>query len=217
MKKKIIMITVLILVLVGGGTAGAYYYNEVSKYISTEDAKIQGDLRAINPPAPGKLIEWRFKEGDSFKKGDVLGIVETAPARGTTPATTVEVIAPDQGTIIQTNTIQDQYVGTTSSLALTADMNHLYVTANLQETEINDARIGSVVTISVDAFKGAALTGHVEKIGFGTNSSFSLIPSSNTTGNYTKVVQRIPVKIAIDDTQGMRLIPGLNVSVKIER
>jgi multidrug resistance efflux pump len=217
MKKKIILTTVLVLLLGGGGSAGAYYYNQSSKYISTEDAKVQGDLRAIYPPAAGKLIDWRFQEGDSFQKGEVLGLVETSPAKGNTPATTVEVLAPEGGTIIQTVTIKDQYVSPTGSLALSADLGSLYVTANLQETEVTEAKVGAKVTIKIDAFKEKAFTGHIEKIGLGTNSSFSLISSSNASGNYTKVIQRIPVKIKLEDYKGTRLIPGLNATVKIEK
>ncbi|MCZ8511978.1 efflux RND transporter periplasmic adaptor subunit [Paenibacillus filicis] len=217
MKKKIILIAVLLLVLVGGGSAGAYYYNEVSKYISTEDAKVQGDLRAIGSLSAGKLIEWRYKEGDSFDKGDVLGIVETAPARGTTPASTVEILAADKGTIIQTNAVQDQTVAPGAALAMSTDLSQLYIVTNLAETDIASIHVGSKATVKIDAFKDATFTGHVDKIGLGTNSSFSLVSITNASGNYTKVIQKVQVKIVLDDYQGKRLIPGYNATVKIEK
>lgn len=217
MKKKIIIITVLVLILLGGGAGGTYYYAMASKYISTEDAKIQGDLRAIYAPGAGKLIEWNYKEGDSFKKGDVLGIVETTAAKGNTPAQTQDITAPEDGTILQFNGIKDQMVSPSSAIALSANLNNLYITANLQETEIADAKVGNPVAIKVDAYPGVVLTGHVERLGLGTNASFSLLPSSNSSGNFTKVIQRIPVRIALDNNQGQRLVPGLNVTVKIEK
>lgn len=217
MKKKVILLTALVLLLLGGGAGGTYYYAVASKYISTEDARIQGDLRAIYAPAPGKLIEWNYKEGDSFAKGDVLGIVETSPARGNTPAVTQQITAPEDGTIIQSNLVKDQMVSSSSALALSTNLNQLYITANLQETEIADARVGNKVTIKVDAFPDVELTGHVERLGLGTNSSFSLIPTSASSGNFTKVIQRIPVRIALDDAKGKRLVPGLNAVVKIEK
>ncbi|OXM86779.1 efflux RND transporter periplasmic adaptor subunit [Paenibacillus rigui] len=217
MKKKMIVFTVLALILLGGGAGGTYYYALASKYISTEDAKIQGDLRAIYPPGAGKLIEWNFKEGDSFKKGDVLGIVETASAKGSSPAQTQDIIAPEDGTILQFSGIKDQMVSPSSAIAMSANLDQLYVTANLQETEIADAKVGSPVTIKVDAYPTAVITGHVERLGLGTNASFSLLPSSNSSGNFTKVIQRIPVRIALDSLQGQRLVPGLNVTVKIEK
>jgi multidrug resistance efflux pump len=217
MKKKIIGLVVLAVLLVGGGIGGTYYYMQVSKYISTDDAKVQGDLRAIGSLAPGKLIEWNFKEGDAFKKGDVLGIVETTPARGNVAATTQDIVAPDNGTIIQTNAVKDQTVAAGASLLMSADLGQLYVTANIQETELTDVKVGNKVTLLIDAFPGSKFTGRIEKIGLGTNSSFSLMPASNTSGSFTKVVQRVPVKIALDDYQSKRLIPGLNAVVKIER
>ncbi|TDF98295.1 efflux RND transporter periplasmic adaptor subunit [Paenibacillus piri] len=217
MKKKIIGLVVLAVVLVGGGIGGFYYYMQISKYISTEDAKVQGELRAIGSMAPGKLIEWNYKEGDAFKKGDVLAIVETAPAHGNVAATTQEIIAPDNGTIIQTNAVKDQTVAAGVSLLMSTNLGELYVTANIEETELTDVKIGNKATLTIDAFPGTVFTGRVEKIGLGTNSSFSLMPTSNASGSFTKVVQRVPVKIALNDYQGKRLIPGLNAVVKIER
>jgi multidrug resistance efflux pump len=217
MKKKIIIMIVLAIVLLGGGAGGTYYYAIASRYINTEDAKIAGDLRAIGAPGSGKLIEWSYKEGDSFKKGDVLGLVETSPAHGNTPAITQEIIAAEEGTIIQFNGVKDQMVSSSSAIAMSANLNQLYVTANLQETEIADVKVGNPVTIKVDAYPDAVITGHVERLGLGTNSSFSLLSSSNSSSNFTKIIQRIPVKISIDNYQGKRLVPGLNVTVKIEK
>jgi multidrug resistance efflux pump len=217
MKKKIIIMVVLAIVLLGGGAGGTYYYAIASRYINTEDAKIAGDLRAIGAPGSGKLIEWSYKEGDSFKKGDVLGLVETSPAHGNVSAITQEIIAAEEGTIIQFNGVKDQMVSSSSAIAMSANLNQLYVTANLQETEIADIKVGNPVTIKVDAYPDAVITGHVERLGLGTNSSFSLLSSSNSSSNFTKIIQRIPVRISLDNYQGKRLVPGLNVTVKIEK
>ncbi|MEK8130367.1 efflux RND transporter periplasmic adaptor subunit [Paenibacillus filicis] len=215
-KKRIILAIVIVLVLVGG-YFGVNAYVESGKYVTTEDAKVQGDLRAIGSLSAGKLVEWKYKEGDSFAKGDVLGIVETVPARGNTPASTVEITAAEGGTVIQSAAVQNQTVAPGAALAMSADLDALYITANLQETEVNSVKVGNKVTIQIDAFKGETFTGHIDKIGLGTNSSFSLLGSSNTSGNFTKVIQRIPVKIALDGTRGKRLIPGLNATVRIEK
>ncbi|MNR46691.1 putative multidrug resistance protein EmrK [compost metagenome] len=100
---------------------------------------------------------------------------------------------------------------------MSANLNELFVTANIEETELVDVKLGNKVQMTVDAFPGVTFTGHVEKIGLGTNSSFSLMPASNTSGSFTKVVQRVPVKIGLEDYQGKQLIPGLNAVTKIER
>jgi multidrug resistance efflux pump len=217
MKKKVILLTILAVVLLGGGTASAFYYYDISNYIKTDDAKVQGDLRSIGSLAAGTLIEWNYRQGDSFKKGSVLGIVETSPAHGNVAATTSDIVAPDDGTIIETSAVKDQTVAPGAPLALSADLNELYVTANLKETELADIHIGSHVAITIDAFPGTPFEGKIVQIGLGTNSTFSLLPTGNASGNYTKVVQKVPVKIALDNYLGKRLIPGLNATVKIDR
>ena len=97
----------------------------------------------------------------------------------------------------------------------------VWVTANYKETELSDMRVGQSVDISVDAISGHTFHGKVQSIQSGTGARFSLLPPQNATGNYVKVVQRIPVKITFDDTTGemyQRLSPGMSVvpSVRIK-
>jgi len=94
---------------------------------------------------------------------------------------------------------------------------HLYVIANYKETQLNRVRPGQAVTILVDAFPALRLRGHVDSIQRGTGSHFALLPPENATGNFVKVVQRIPVKIAIDNPgEALRwLAPGMSVETEI--
>jgi len=78
-------------------------------------------------------------------------------------------------------------------------------------------QIGQAVNISVDAFPDDRLTGRVAEVKTGAAGVFSLFPQSNTSGNFQKVTQVIPVKIVIDDLKGLPLVPGMNVTVKIHR
>jgi len=71
------------------------------------------------------------------------------------------------------------------------------------------------VDFTVDSFPGVRFTGRVQQIGEATAATFSLLPTRTTSGTFTKVVQRVPVKIAIDDYQGRRLLPGLSAVVRI--
>jgi membrane fusion protein, multidrug efflux system len=93
----------------------------------------------------------------------------------------------------------------------------LYVTANFKETQLTNVRPGQHVTLRVDAFGGARLEGHVDSIQRGTGSQFALLPPENATGNFVKVVQRVPVKIMFDDPgEALRWIaPGMSVEAKI--
>ena len=97
----------------------------------------------------------------------------------------------------------------------------VWVTANYKETELADMRVGQDVEINVDALPDHTFHGKVQSIQSGTGARFSLLPPQNATGNYVKVVQRIPVKITFDDTSGefyQRLSPGMSVvpSVRIK-
>ncbi|AKH42610.1 membrane fusion protein (multidrug efflux system) [Altererythrobacter atlanticus] len=93
----------------------------------------------------------------------------------------------------------------------------LYVTANFKETQLGLMRVGQPVTLEVDAFSGVEIEGRVESFAPGTGAQFSLLPPENATGNFTKIVQRVPVRISIDATPEIlaRLVPGMSVEVTV--
>ena len=86
----------------------------------------------------------------------------------------------------------------------------VWVTANFKESQLADMRVGQPVTISIDAF-GRSFPGHVDGIQAGSGTAFSLLPTENATGNYVKVVQRVPVKITFDRRPEVELGPGMSV------
>ena len=89
--------------------------------------------------------------------------------------------------------------------------------ANYKETQLTDVREGQAVDIAVDMFPGQLVHGHVDSIAPASGQEFALLPPDNATGNFTKVVQRIPVKIALDpDSSPPRLRPGMSVIPTIE-
>jgi membrane fusion protein (multidrug efflux system) len=96
----------------------------------------------------------------------------------------------------------------------------LWVTANFKETQLKQMRKGQKVAIEVDALGGRKFTGEVEEIGGATGSSLSLFPPENATGNYVKVVQRIPVRIDFtdlkDDDADYALRPGFSVTPTVQ-
>ena len=101
-------------------------------------------------------------------------------------------------------------------LALVGD--NVWVTANYKETQLGRIRLGARATVVVDAVPGVVFKGHVDSIGYGTGSVFSLLPAQNATGNYVKIVQRVPVKIVFDDSRAARypLAPGLSANPSID-
>jgi len=91
-----------------------------------------------------------------------------------------------------------------------------WVQANFKETQLTNIRVGDPAEIRIDKYPGQAIHGHVVEIAPASGSQFALLPPDNATGNYTKVVQRIPVKIALEDTELVRsLQPGLSVTAKV--
>jgi membrane fusion protein (multidrug efflux system) len=88
----------------------------------------------------------------------------------------------------------------------------LWVTANFKETQLADMRPGQKVEIRIDAYPGRKLSGHVESVQTGSGTVFSLLPAENATGNYVKVVQRVPVKIVVEDWPAdLPIGPGMSV------
>jgi membrane fusion protein (multidrug efflux system) len=90
----------------------------------------------------------------------------------------------------------------------------VWVTANFKESQLDHMRPGQRVDIAVDAYPSLRLTGHIDSIQLGSGSRFTAFPPENATGNYVKIVQRVPVKIAIDGglPDGQRLPLGLSVT-----
>ncbi|WEG11854.1 HlyD family efflux transporter periplasmic adaptor subunit [Pullulanibacillus sp. KACC 23026] len=204
---------IVIIVLIGGGALGFYFYDQSANYVKTDNAKIDGQQIAIAPSTNGKLTEWNGTEGQTFSAGDTVGQITTQDAKGNNVQ--VPVTMPKNGTIALNNAVKDTFVAAGSPLAYAYDYNALYVTANIKETDIDDISTGQKVDIYVDAYKGTTLTGRVKEIGFATSGNFSLLSTTNQSGNYTKVVQVIPVKISIDSSKGVQLRPGMNVTVRI--
>jgi len=123
------------------------------------------------------------------------------------------VRAPCDGWISQRNVEQGNFVQTGQQLLSIVEP-EVWVVANYKETEITRMRIGQKVDISVDAYPFLNLHGHVDSIQLGTGSSFSTFPPENATGNFVKIVQRVPVKILIDSGLDPNLPLPLGLSVE---
>jgi multidrug resistance efflux pump len=127
------------------------------------------------------------------------------------------IIAPRDGQLGQVAVRVGAYVNVgTQLMGLVPD--RMWVVANMKETQMEFVRIGQPATFTVDALGGARMSGHVEEISPATGSEFAVLPADNATGNFVKIAQRIPVKIAIDADQELapRLHPGMSVEVRID-
>ncbi|WP_277184341.1 HlyD family secretion protein [Caballeronia sp. BR00000012568055] len=111
-----------------------------------------------------------------------------------------------------------QYVQPGTRLMTVVPVTSVYLEANFKETQVGRMRIGQPATLHVDALKGTDLHGVVESFSPGTGAQFALLPPENATGNFTKIVQRVPVRIRVDTGPETRkvLLPGLSVTVEVD-
>ena len=111
-----------------------------------------------------------------------------------------------------------QYVKAGSQLLSLVPLSRVYVTANFKETQLTHMRPGQLAEVLVDAYPGLALEGRIESFAPASGAQFSLLPPDNATGNFTKIVQRVPVRIALPANNPLtgRLRPGLSVTVTID-
>jgi membrane fusion protein (multidrug efflux system) len=144
-----------------------------------------------------------------------LGVVQTQLLNTT-------IAAPFDGVVSKRWVMAGDVVQPGQPIFSIYDLQHLWVTANFEETKLASLRLNDPVEISVDAYPDSHFEGKVIQLGANTASQFSLIPPNNASGNFTKVTQRVPVKISIEDadssgqSRSPQLLPGMSVEVKVK-
>jgi len=132
------------------------------------------------------------------------------------------ITAPEDGTVGARTLRVGQYVQAGTQLMAVVPLDSVYIVANCKETQLTHVRPGQPVEVSVDTFPGAHITGHVDSIAPATGLEFALLPPDNATGNFTKIVQRLPVKIVLDrgpdghELGADLLRPGMSVEPVID-
>jgi membrane fusion protein (multidrug efflux system) len=125
------------------------------------------------------------------------------------------ITAPFSGVIAKRWVLTGDVISPGQAVFSLFDKNHIWVTANYEETKLRSIHPGENVQITLDAFPGISLSGKVLTLGRSTASQFSLIPAGNASGNFTKVTQRVPIKLSIEPAAGVALLPGLSAAVRI--
>jgi multidrug resistance efflux pump len=202
---------VLLLLLIAGGTA---YLINASKYVTTDNAQVDGDQIQINAPTTGTVIDWKATQGSQVRRGQAVGRIQMQGS-GAQPQQVIR--APGDGTIAANPTVEGQWVTAGTNLATAYNGNGIYATARVDETDVEDVHPGALVDIDVDAYSGTPVTGVVTQIQGAAAAEFSLFPESNSSGNFQKVTQVIPVRIAFTNTGGLPLVPGMNITVHIHK
>jgi membrane fusion protein (multidrug efflux system) len=140
-----------------------------------------------------------------------LGVIRTS-------LTNMTITAPIQGVVSKRWALAGDVVQPAQPIVSIYDLSRLWITANVEETKLSLIHLNALVEITVDSYPDRPLRGKVIQLGSNTAAQFSLIPPNNAAGNFTKVTQRVPVKIAIEQNTGkpLALLPGMSVEVKIK-
>jgi multidrug resistance efflux pump len=222
MNRKIIIIIVAIIVIAGGAVYGVNAW-QGSRYISTDNANLAAPLIQVGSLASGQVVSVNVGIGDRVAPRQVVAEVGTPRYSDSNsrqgfqavPGNPAGVEAPVSGYVAAVWTYPGAIISPGSPIITLFDDSKIWVTANIDENNISSIRPGQEVEVSVDSMKGTVLKGKVQAIVPATASSFSLLPSSNSSANFTKVSQVVPVRITLDNIEGLALIPGSSVEVKI--
>lgn len=213
-KRIKILLSVTGVIVVIAAVAGVWLYNNARLYISTDNAYVDGRQLVIGAPAAGKIVNWNGTVGTTFGAGSTVGAIQVTSGNSTSD---VPIPVPTNATIVQRSAVNNEFVAPGTPLAYAYNMGDLWVTANVKESYLHSLRIGEKVDVTVDSYPGVTLHGQISQIGLATANTFALLPSSSNNANFTKVLQVVPVKVSIQGYQGLGLIPGLSVSVRIHK
>ena len=127
------------------------------------------------------------------------------------------VTAPVDGTVGARSLRVGQFVQAGTQLMAVVPLDAVYVVANFKETQLTHVRSGQPVEVTIDGFRGTSLRGHVDSLSPASGLEFALLPPDNATGNFTKIVQRVPVKIVLDDHKLAGLLrPGMSAEPTVD-
>ncbi len=219
---KIIFFVACALVI-GGIAFGVNLWYQNYKYISTSNANISAPLISVGALTPCQIISLDVDYGSYVEKGQRIAIVGMPRSDNPInmqglkeiPIGRTNIESPVNGYIAAVWTYPGAVVSPGQPIVTVYDISETWVLANVTEGDIYRLKPGQEVQITVDSLGGAVLKGHVEGIAAATAATFSIIPQNNTTANFIKVAQVVPVKITIENPGGYILIPGTSVEVKI--
>jgi membrane fusion protein (multidrug efflux system) len=181
-------------------------------------AKAQADVRASRAVIAAQRHQMEVLAGTKKQRAaDVLG-AQAALASARLKLGYTKIVAPFDGVVGERQVQPGDYVNIGSNLINVVPLPNVYVMANYKETQLTRVKPGQSVDITVDSFPNQKLHGRVERVSPASGSQFALLPPDNATGNFTKVVQRVPVRIELDKNQPLleRLLPGMSVVTNIQ-
>ena len=228
-KKRWIAVIFILVVLITGGVVLYSYLLDNVNYFATDNASVSANTVVITPLVTGNVSAWNVKEGDTVKSGQILGrqdlgtMVQSSALNASSLSASADSLVnkadiktPIDGKVVQSSVVQGETIAPGMQVAVVADTNNMYIRTNVEETAIFRIKEGQKAYIAIDAYPNTTFTGFVESIGQATQSAFSIMPSLNTSGTYTKTTQLIPVKISLVNNENLPLMLGMNATVRIQ-
>lgn len=181
-------------------------------------AKAQADVRASRAVIAAQQHQLEVLQGNRKQRAADVEAAKATLASAKLKLGYTKITAPFDGVVGERQVQPGDYVNIGTNLINVVPLPKVYVIANYKETQLTHVRPGQPVEITVDSFPRETLRGRVERIAPATGAQVALLPPDNATGNFTKVVQRIPVRIQLDDGQPLltRLVPGMSVVTSID-
>jgi membrane fusion protein, multidrug efflux system len=181
-------------------------------------AKAQADVRASRAVIAAQQHQLEVLQGTRKQRAADLEATKATLASAKLKLGYTKISAPFDGVVGERQVQPGDYVNIGTNLINVVPLPKVYVIANYKETQLTHVAPGQPVEITVDSFPREKLRGQVERIAPATGAQVALLPPDNATGNFTKVVQRIPVRIQFDDNQPLlaRLVPGMSVVTSID-
>jgi multidrug resistance efflux pump len=213
-------------ILVVAAVVGFNMYRDGQMYVSTDNAQLTGSPVQVGSMNAGRVQSIAPSVGATVHKGDPLAVVELPSQVGTAQNgqpkldflnsgdSTVTVQSPLDGVVLSVPATPGATVQAGQPLVMIVDPSQLWVNANIEETNVGRLKVGDPVSVHVDAL-GTDIAGRVESITPATAGTFSILPTSNTSGNFTKITQLVPVRIALNLGNQPALL-GSSVEVKIK-
>jgi len=202
--RSMIITAVIVILLVGAGVAGYLLY-QGSFYYQTNNAKVDTVIQQLTANTTGQLLRLYVAQGQAVEAGQVLAQVQRGPL----------IRSPIDGTVANITVHDGDYVNTADVILVVANTSDMYITANVEETNILKIKEGQPVSVYLDAY-GRSFDGYVAEVAMVTSTKLSgAVSSFTTSGTYTKVTQLIPVKIKLADNVDLTNIIGTNATVKI--
>jgi membrane fusion protein, multidrug efflux system len=190
---------------------------EAREKLETSRAQIAAQLMQNRAQAEAAQRQLAVLEAQTAQSDAVIAAARAALVVARLNLQYTTIIAPQDGVIGQRQVKPGQLVSIGTQITSLTPLPNVWVIANFKETQLTHMATGQPARITVDTFPGHTLHGHVQAFAPASGAEFALLPPDNATGNFTKVVQRITVKILIDDADGLadRLVPGMSVEASV--